>query len=523
MAQTIDSSDLGNDKANQLSQQNQGSPQQAGQSGGVSSPSSSGGAGGKSPSGAENQPVSGAQQTGQPAQQQSTIQSYNPNKQQGSGYTNIQSVLNANQNNQLGQTVGSGIQGQTAQAQNNLQQSQNQFNQQTNANQANTAGNSQLVQNVLGNTSQYAPGSTNAQQGQQFQQLMSGQYAGPTQLNNASQIQNQASDVNQLGQATGSQAGQIGLLQRFVGSPQYSKGQQNLDQLLLGQTGGPQLANARRGALQLQGQVGSALSGAQAVGQQQQSQAQNFGQNVQQQFGNTVAGINTGLQQQAQTAQQGANTAYQKAITDLQSGNVTQDEANLLGLTQGEQVTGNSLQNIGSFLTQNPNQATAQNVASGQNYAQLDALRQLGGNYAPSAAQNVLQQYAGQDQNANQFQNQQQITGNAAGFNTANQGQISNYNNMVNPVQAKLAQDQSYLAQLQAAGASMNGGGGGPNIGNLIRQSEIAGYQQNVNADQTAYNNALASANAATGGGIQNYINITPQQAALQQIAQGNS
>jgi hypothetical protein len=529
MAQTIQSSDLGNDQQNQLNQQSQGNQQQAGQGGATPTSGSTGSTGNgtsggnKSASGAENQAPGGyQQQTGQP-QQQSTVTSYNPNTQQGSGYTNIQSVLNANKNNQLGQTVGSGIQGQTNQAQQNLNQSQQQFNQQTAANQANTQGNSQLVQNVLGNTAQYAPGGANQSQGQQFQQLMSGQYAGPTQLTNAQQIQNQAQNVKQLGQATGSQAGQIGLLQQFVGSPQYTQGQQSLDQLLLGQTGQPQLANARRSALQLQGQVGGALAGAQATGQQQQAQAANFGQNVQQQFGNTVAGINTGLQQQAQQQQAGANAAYQQAVSGIQSGNITPQQAALLGLTQGEQVTGNALQNVGQYLTQNPNQATAQNVASAQNYAQLDALRQLGGTYTPSAAQNVLQQYSGQDQNANQFQNQQQITGNTTGFNTANQGQIANYNSLVNPAQATLSAAQSNLAQLQAAGASANGGGSGPNIGNLIRQAEIGGYQQQVGNDQTAYNNALAAANAATGG-LQT-INITPQQAALQQIAQnqGNS
>lgn len=523
MAQTITQDDLGQDTSNQQNQQNQGGPQQAGQSGATPSPGASGNGAG----------ANGGyqQQTGQP-QQQSTIQSYNPNKQQGSGYTNIQKVLSANQGNKLGQAVGGGIAGQTAQTQGNLNNAQSQFQQDTAANQANTGQNAQLVQNVLGNTADYAQGGANAQQGQQFQQLMSGKYAGPTQLNNQQQIQNQAADVNQLGQATGSQAGQMGLLQRFVGNPQYNQGQQNLDQLLLGQTGQPQLAAARRGALQLQGQVGNALNSAQTVAQQQAGQAQQFGQGVQNQFGQTVSGINTGLQQQAQTLQQGANQKYQKAITDLQSGTVTPDEANLLGLSNGQQVAGNVLQNANQYLTQNANQATAQNVANAKNYAQIDALRQLGSGSAPASAQNILQKYAGQDQNANQFQNQQQITGNQAGFNSTNQGLINNYNNTVNPAQQQYQSAQDILrletirntnspfsAAGQAAENQLQQQYGGSQGGTSGQQTGWA--FNNIQNTQGAYNAALAAANAATGG-LRN-ITITPQQAALQQIAQGSS
>lgn len=519
MAQTINSDDLGQDKQSQLSQQNQGTPQQAGQSGATPSAGSSGsggtstGSSGSSGTSAGNTNGGYQQQTGQPAQAQSTVNSYNPNKQQGSGYTNIQKVLSANQGNGLGQAVGSGIQDQTNQTQQNLNNSQQQFNQDTSQNQANTSANSQLVQNVLGNTAQYIPGGANAQQGQQFQQLMSGQYAGPTQLNNSQQIQNQAADVNQLGQATGSQAGQIGLLQRFVGNPQYTNGQQNLDQLLLGQTGQPQLSDARRGALQLQGQVASGLAGAQATGQQQQNQAQNFGQNVQQQFGNTVSGINTGLQQQAQTAQQGADQNYQQTLKDYQSGNISQQEANLLGLSAPTAVTQNQLQNIGQYLTQNPNKATAQNVANAQNYAQIDALRQLGGNSAPSSAQNILQQYAGQDQNAGQFQNQQ-IQGNGTKFQNDATNQVNQYNSVLTPLNNQLTTDaNNYNAyNVPLYGDAITRG---------VEQGHIAGLKSQLDTDQAKYNSGLAGLQQQYGG-LQT-INITPQQAALQQLSQGNS
>lgn len=454
--------------------------------------------------------------------------SYNPNKQQGTGYTNISQVVNANQGNKLGQTIGTDVQQSGQNAQNQVNQSQQQFNQQTQANQANTSENAQLAQNVLNNPTQYAqqtgqPG----QQAAQFQQLMSGAYQGPTGLSNAQQLQSNAQNVGQMGQALNSTGGRTGLLQQFVGNPQYNQGEQTLDSVLLGQSNAPQLAAAKQQALQLQGQTNNAISGAQATGQQQTQQSQQFGQALQNQFGQSVAGINSGLQQQAASAQQGANKQYQDTLAALKSGNITQQQAQLLGLTNGEQVTGNTLQNIGSFLQENPQQATAQNVANQQQYAQLTALQQLGGNYAPQQAQQTLQQYAGQSGQAGQFAANPAVMGNSAAFNAANQAQINNYNSIVNPAQANLQAAQNNYNNYQGSG---NG-----SIGYIINQGAA---KQALATDQAAYNSALANANAGTGGlqtfnisnptppataSAMNGQQINPQVAALQQIQQGNS
>jgi hypothetical protein len=209
-----------------------------------------------------------------------------------------------------------------------------------------------------------------------------------------------------------------------------------------------------------------------------------------------------------------------------------------LGLTQGQQVTGNELQNIGSYVTENPQQATAQNVASQQQYNQLAALQQLGGNAAPQQAQNILQQYAGQSGQAGQYNANAAVQGNATGFQNANTAQINAYNQQIDPSQTalnnsnqilNLAQQEQALAtnpfsagssqltglenQVRAISPEAAGGPGGTTGLGWAQGSQATAQQQ--------YNAALAAANAATGG--LRTFNITPQQAALQQIQQGNS
>lgn len=495
MANTITSDDLGKDNTNQAGNLDNNQP----------------GAG----------PNSSSQQSNGGGSQAPTVQATgsgpaNPNQQKGSGYTNIQKIITANQGNKLGQAVGGGVQQAGQGLQNNLNTSQNQFQQQTAQNQFNTQANQQLVGNVLANPDQYGTSgqnNPNSQQAGQFQNLISGTYQGPTNLANAAQLQGQAQDVGQLNKALGSQAGQAGLLQRFVGNPQYNQGQQNLDSLLLGQTGGQDLSAARRATAGLGNKVNNALLGAQTQGQQATSQAQQFGKQVQDQFGNTVSGLNTGLQQQAVQAQQSRDSAYQNAVKSLQSGQINQQQADLLGLTQGQDVTGNALNSIGQFVTENPLAANAQNIASTQDYAKINALRNLAGQNSPSNAQNILQQYYGQDKNAGAFNSGPAYTGDTQGFNTANQAQLDNYFSQITPAeQAKndALQKAEALSGTSALGQSESGGSaGGFNFGEAARKAAINQANQQYSSQLQNYLNALNSATSAVGG--VNKINIKPQ------------
>jgi len=85
--------------------------------------------------------------------------------QNGTGFTNLSNILNANQGNQLGSTVQKGLAGNVAGLQNNVNQATQQFNTQVGAANENTAANqntvSQAIQNIVN-----APANSNAPQGQ---------------------------------------------------------------------------------------------------------------------------------------------------------------------------------------------------------------------------------------------------------------------------------------------------------------------------------------------------------------------
>lgn len=380
--------------------------------------------------------------------------SFNPNQQKGSGYTNIQKIVQANQGNRLGQAVGSGIQQAGQQTRSNLGQQQQQFQQQSAQNQANSAGNQQLVSNVLQNADQYDPTNQtnpNAQQTSQFQKLISGTYQGPQGLANTQQLQNQAQDVGQMAQSLNTAGGRVGLLQRFVGNPQYTGGQQSLDTLLLGQGGGNQaaLAQARKATAGLGSQIANASAGAQAQGQEQANAAKEYGQQVQNQFGQTVADINTGLAQKATDAQATQKTNYDKMVSDLKSGNINQTEANLLGIGQNQVVTSNLLSNMDKYITQNPLAASAQNVASGQDYAKINALRSLAGQNASNDTLNTLQKYAGQDTHAGEFGKAPIATGDKSSFSNILDAQSKDYHNILDTPEAKYKEAQDIAMEGQ--------------------------------------------------------------------------
>jgi len=366
------------------------------------------------------------QQTGQPSQQ-STVQSYNPNKNMGSGYTNIQRIVQANQGNNLGKTVGQGIQQAGQQVSGQLGQAQNQFQQQTGQNQVNTDANNQLSQSVLDNPDQYVDASgaqqtANGVKGNQFSQLLSGVYKGPQTLGNIQQLQGQAADVTQMNKALGSAGGRMGLLSRFVGNPQYNSGQQTLDSLLLGKSQGQDLSNARLATAGLGQKVSGAEQGAEAQAGLQTGAAQAFGNQLRDQFGNKISGMDTAR-----------DTNYKQLLQDLQSGKLSQSEAANLGLTNGQEITSNMLGNIGNYVNENPLKASAQNIASTQDYARLNALRQLGGQNISKDTQGILGQYADQDKNAGAFNAAGAVNPDLAGFTSANQAQLKNYHNIYDP------------------------------------------------------------------------------------------
>ena len=211
-----------------------------------------------------------------------------PAQKQGSGFTNINRVMQANQGNKLGQTVGSGVQQQGQQVQDQLKKATTDFGTASQANRLDTAQNQQLFQQGLQDPTKLAADQSNVSK---FQNILSGKYQGPQGLQNSDQLAAQAASAQQMGQALGSEGGRQSLLQRFVGGNQYGQGQQTLDAMLLG--AGPQQAlnQAKQSVSGVGAKTQSGIEAAQAQAQQLGSRAQQFGQGAQQQFGQNINSV----------------------------------------------------------------------------------------------------------------------------------------------------------------------------------------------------------------------------------------
>jgi hypothetical protein len=386
------------------------------------------------------------------AQQQST-----PNQQAqpsqagldklGTGFTNVQRLLNANQNSNLGSTVSQGIQNAADTTRNQIQNSVTNFNNGSAANQVGGAGDVQArdsaITNIVGTGDVHAmggvesglfqPSPNQSQQSpvtssynkltdkptdanvSQFQGYLNAQYKGPSSLADESTLQGSAQNAANLGNATQSFAGRQNLLSRFVGSPQYTQGQQGLDSLILGKTGQDQLKAARRDTVGLDQTVQKASQGAQATAQQYQGQAQKFADDTKTALSTAQSGIeaplNTALQN-AQARDSQTTSAVQAWQKQLQSG--TTDPNSILsqisqsGLIPADQVAKlkqlsdqavragvDPSTEIYNFLSPTAAQnSTASGLMDEATASKLNALATLSGNTAKYSDPNQIGKYS---------------------------------------------------------------------------------------------------------------------------------
>ena len=327
-----------------------------------------------------------------------TIQASNQRKT-GSGFNNIQNVLNANKQNQLGSTIGSGIQNLAGNVRQNLGSSQQEFQQNVDKNALNTKDNQDYVNNTINN----ATGVNTTGQGPNVQQqdvdkfanLRSGSYAGPTTLRNQVELNQQAQRVQSLGQNVGSAGGNQALLQQFVGNGRnYSRGQQTLDALLLGKTGAQPLQQARQSTFGLNNLVNESGNTAAQIAQMQAGYNKQFGQDLTNKLGQgatpgidgatgtTSGGLIGGMIDEANAGVTKGNAtataefnAFQKRFHDKQ---LNQDDVEKIrALTGGDTTLGLSPDDLSQAFSQGI--YTKEGVLGTKKAAQLQALQKLAG------------------------------------------------------------------------------------------------------------------------------------------------
>lgn len=222
----------------------------------------------------------------QPQQTPQPLQSATPDpqaearkkQQRGTGFTNINRVLGANQGagQKIGQAIGSNLQGQAGQVKQDINKGTSEFQAGAQTNLA-TANNAIQQGKDLQKSSNDASDEAYAERlakynadqlASQGQALQQAAYSGPQGLSNAGQIQSRAATVGALGQLAGSSAGQAQLLRSQVaGRGGYSQGQNALDALLLGREGQGAVQQGRSAVTGLNQDANTAIQTAQQKAQ----------------------------------------------------------------------------------------------------------------------------------------------------------------------------------------------------------------------------------------------------------------
>lgn len=327
-----------------------------------------------------------------------------PAQTAGTGYTNLNQYIGANQNNQLGSAVSGGIQQAGQAATGAVNAAGQQFQQGVGTEQQRLASQGENVSNALGNL-----GNIQASDISNTQSALSGQGQGPTGLANANRLQEQAQQAQGQGQATGTDVGRFGLLQGYVGKgQQYGLGQQTLDAAILGQTGQPQLTQARAATQGLGAKTNQAIQAAQAQGVGLQNQAQQLAAQTKGQLGGAVTSYDQQMAQKLAADQATTNAAIQQLSNPSNAAvNLTPAQLQQLSSASGGVLnSGTNLYNVNlaPYLSANNTYANNQAVQSTGDFAKAQALSQLAGNYLGGTDQGaLLQSYVGSPQSVGQY------------------------------------------------------------------------------------------------------------------------
>lgn len=276
--------------------------------------------------------------------------------QKGTGFTNLNRVLQASRGNKLGSTISGGIQQQAQGVQTQVKSAQEQFEEEAKKGRLDTGEAAQKRQDILSRfapssgagtvqqqqTQPQTPAQGQAQQPQQagqpqqaqqnkapvsdqeiqdFTKLRTGTYTGPKQLQDVQTLYGKAQQAEELGGLARSEGGRQELLRRFVGGTGYTPGQRQLDSTILGQQPG-QLGQAAREARGAVSQVDRAAGQAAGLAQEYAGRAKSFGEETQRMVGETKAPLSQDLESRVTAAQKAEENrlAQLKGLQGILSG-----------------------------------------------------------------------------------------------------------------------------------------------------------------------------------------------------------
>lgn len=325
----------------------------------------------------------------------------NPNPTTSGGFQNIQKYLNANQGfNQaqggLAGEIANNVTGQANQANQAVQGAFNNFNTAAtnasnafNPNSAQGAANFTSLNNIAGNggANAYSDLQANPNDAANATALLQANYAGPTQINpsDLTNLQQQyGSNLSNLGQETGSEAGRFNLLNQMFGNNTYSQGQQSLDNAFL--QNNAQQANQLKGLQNISNafnqNINNTATNAQQIGQQNTVMGQQANQQANQLFNSDIGSTNGPSTTPTSIANPGGMIKYTSTAPTA----VPSVLANPSGRGAPPISLSNSITSIPSSLAVNPVNVPIPQVGSGILGAIQSNVNQFNNTYSPEYA-----------------------------------------------------------------------------------------------------------------------------------------
>lgn len=223
----------------------------------------------------------------------------------------------------------------------------------------------------------------------QFKGWTQQEYKGPTSLASNQNAFNQVTGAVQSAQdqakLAGNASGRFTLLDSFFGKPTYNVGQKSLDNLLVQRGGGlnasalkgsaNSLAQATRGKERELQNVASAKRGEVEQSANLARSALGIDNSRNLTGAGALGDFDKGLKERVAVTAADSKAKYDRLIANYMAGTLTDEDRRELGLTKGEGLYNLDLN---SYLSPGDT-ASAQNVASADDYAKYKALNEMGG------------------------------------------------------------------------------------------------------------------------------------------------
>lgn len=300
----------------------------------------------------------------------------------GSNFQNLDAYLKNNDAAGAGQQFGANVQKSVDEARKTVDESVNQVKNQIGS------GAGPATQEQINAAIKSAGAGTTADQAKQYQDWTNQMYQGPHSLAESPDAQNRIeggiSSAQQKAKLAGTESGRFALLDQFYGRPSYNFGEKALDNMLVQRGGGfdPQAAQEQATQLGVYGdqQAKSVQdAAAQRAAQYDQSKALARSSIGLQDDGTIKGGALGDLQSQidarVKAENDSENSRYSNLQSDLSDNVINQDTRGITGLKSGIDTYG---LNLAAYLNK-PNEATAANSATSDEYAKYLALSQLAG------------------------------------------------------------------------------------------------------------------------------------------------